>query len=81
MKEYPNANFHIEGHTDSRGSDSYNLNLSNERAASVRTYLTTIGISGARLTSEGYGETRPVESNKTAAGRQANRRVEISLKK
>jgi len=81
MKEYPTADFHVEGHTDSRGSDSYNEKLSRERAASVMQYLTTIGIPGSRLTSEGYGETRPIATNNTKAGRQQNRRVEISLKK
>ncbi len=81
MKEYPNANFLIEGHTDSRGSDSYNMKLSNERAASVREYLTTIGMPGSRLTSKGFGEERPIATNNTAAGRQQNRRVEISLVK
>jgi outer membrane protein OmpA-like peptidoglycan-associated protein len=81
MKEYPNAKFLIEGHTDSRGSDSYNMKLSKERAASVKDYLTTIGMDASRLTSEGYGEERPIATNKTAAGRQQNRRVEISLEK
>jgi OmpA-OmpF porin, OOP family len=81
MKEYPSANFHVEGHTDSRGSDAYNLKLSRERAASVMEYLTTIGIPASRLTSEGYGEERPIATNNTKAGRQQNRRVEISLKK
>ncbi|NND87991.1 MAG: OmpA family protein, partial [Flavobacteriaceae bacterium] len=81
MKEYPTANFHIEGHTDSRGSDSYNLDLSKRRAASVREYLTSKGIPSSRLTSEGYGEARPIATNNTKAGRQQNRRVEISLKK
>ncbi len=81
MKEYPNTGFHIEGHTDSRGSDSYNLKLSQERASSVMTYLTTIGMPSNRLTSEGYGEATPIATNNTAAGRQQNRRVEISLKK
>ncbi|MBK5213164.1 MAG: OmpA family protein [Flavobacteriaceae bacterium] len=81
MKEYPNANFLVEGHTDSRGSDAYNMKLSKERAASVRDYLTTIGMQGARLTSEGFGEDRPIATNNTAAGRQQNRRVEISLVK
>ncbi|GEQ84955.1 cell envelope biogenesis protein OmpA [Patiriisocius marinistellae] len=81
MEEYPSANFVIEGHTDSQGSDSLNERLSNARAASVRTYLTTLGMSGARLTSIGYGESRPIATNKTKAGRQQNRRVNISLKK
>ena len=81
MKEYPSADFVIEGHTDSQGSDAYNQKLSNDRAASVRQYLTTIGMSGNRLTSVGYGESRPIATNATKAGRQQNRRVEISLKK
>ncbi|MGO3182797.1 MAG: OmpA family protein [Aequorivita sp.] len=81
MKEYPNASFHIGGHTDSSGRDSYNMKLSKERAASVKDYLETIGMDGERLTSEGYGEEQPIATNKTAAGRQENRRVEISLKK
>src|SRR5690606_23989072 len=81
MKEYPNANFEIEGHTDSQGSDALNDKLSNDRAASVRDYLTTIGMDGNRLTSIGYGESKPIATNATKAGRQQNRRVEISLKK
>ncbi|MAN59322.1 MAG: cell envelope biogenesis protein OmpA [Flavobacteriaceae bacterium] len=81
MKEYPNTVFHIQGHTDSRGSDAYNMKLSKERAASVMDYLTTIGMPANRLTSEGYGEERPIATNNTAAGRQQNRRVEISLQK
>lgn len=81
MKEYPNAKFLIEGHTDSRGSDAYNLKLSKERAASVHDYLVNIGMDDDRLRSEGFGEERPVATNNTAAGRQQNRRVEISLEK
>lgn len=79
MNEYTNTSFLIEGHTDSRGRDSYNLNLSNERAASVRSYLIGKGIAASRLKSQGFGETRPVASNNTAAGRQENRRVELSI--
>jgi len=81
MHEYANTVFHIEGHTDSQGSDAYNLKLSKERAASVREYLVSNGIPANRLTSEGYGESRPIATNKTAAGRQDNRRVNISLDK
>ena len=81
MKEYPNARFEIEGHTDSQGSDASNMKLSDDRAASVRDYLTTIGMEGNRLTSIGYGESKPIATNATKAGRQQNRRVEISLKK
>jgi len=81
MHEYSNTVFHIEGHTDSQGGDDYNLKLSKERAASVRDYLVSNGIPANRLTSEGYGESRPIATNKTAAGRQDNRRVNISLDK
>lgn len=81
MEEYSNTIFHIEGHTDSTGSDQYNLQLSKERAASVREWLVSNGVPANRLTSEGYGESRPISSNNTASGRQENRRVEISLDK
>ncbi len=81
MKEYPTAEFVIEGHTDSVGRESTNQTLSDARAASVRDYLTTIGMEGSRLSSVGYGESRPIAPNNTRAGRQQNRRVEISLKK
>jgi len=81
MHEYSNTVFHIEGHTDSQGGDDYNLKLSKERAASVRDYLVSNGIPANRLTSEGYGESRPIATNKTAKGRQDNRRVNISLDK
>lgn len=81
MNEYPTTIFHIGGHTDSQGSDEYNLKLSKERAASVREYLVAHGVEANRLTSEGYGEERPIATNNTAAGRQDNRRVEISLDK
>ncbi|MDT0647367.1 OmpA family protein [Zunongwangia sp. F260] len=79
MEEYSNTVFHIGGHTDSTGADDYNLQLSRERAESVREALVERGISSSRLTSEGYGETQPIATNNTSAGRQENRRVEISL--
>lgn len=79
MEEYPTTIFHIEGHTDSTGSAEYNEQLSRERAQAVKEYLIEQGIPEERLTSEGYGETQPIASNQTAAGRQENRRVEISL--
>lgn len=81
MKEYPSADFHIAGHTDSSGSAAYNEKLSRERAASVRSYLVTHGIEAGQITSEGYGEKYPIATNKTAAGRQQNRRVEVTLEK
>ncbi|MDT0687886.1 OmpA family protein [Autumnicola psychrophila] len=79
MEEYSNTVFHIGGHTDSTGADDYNLQLSRERAESVREALVERGISSSRLTSEGYGESQPIATNSTSAGRQENRRVEISL--
>ena len=78
MNEYPQTIFHIGGHTDSTGSDSYNMNLSKERAASVATFLEENGVPSNRLTSEGYGETQPIATNSTAKGRQDNRRKEKS---
>jgi OmpA-OmpF porin, OOP family len=81
LKEYPSSNFSIEGHTDSDGKDAANLKLSTDRAAAVKAYLVTNGIADGRLTSAGYGETKPIASNKTKAGKAANRRVEVKLVK
>jgi outer membrane protein OmpA-like peptidoglycan-associated protein len=67
----------VEGHTDSVGTDDYNLKLSERRADSVRDYLTTNGIAAGNVTSVGLGKADPVASNDTAAGRQQNRRVEL----
>ncbi len=80
MKAYPNTNFEIEGHTDSVGSESSNQKLSDNRAKSVHDYLVSKGMDDDRTSSVGYGESRPIATNKTKAGRQQNRRVEISLK-
>lgn len=81
LKEYPSANFMIEGHTDSQGADSVNQKLSEDRAGAVKTYLVENGIDASRLTSVGYGETKPMDSNKTSKGRTNNRRVEVKLVK
>ncbi|WP_431023289.1 OmpA family protein [Halomonas sp. H5] len=70
---------HIAGHTDSRGSDQYNLGLSQRRADSVRDYLISRGVAGNRLVARGFGEERPVASNETDAGRAENRRVELDV--
>jgi outer membrane protein OmpA-like peptidoglycan-associated protein len=70
--------YEVGGHTDSRGSDRHNDRLSQARAESVRLYLIQHGIDPARLTARGYGERQPIESNRTEAGRQANRRVELN---
>ncbi|WP_147468489.1 Ig-like domain-containing protein [Corallococcus interemptor] len=69
----------VEGHTDSQGNDASNLDLSKRRAASVKTFLVNEGIAAERLESEGFGETKPVDTNKTAAGRENNRRVEFNI--
>jgi outer membrane protein OmpA-like peptidoglycan-associated protein len=69
----------VEGHTDSRGSAEYNLELSKRRAQAVKEYLVDAGIGADRLVSEGYGETQPIETNTTAQGRERNRRVEFRI--
>lgn len=77
LKEYESANLSIGGHTDSQGSDAFNMALSQKRTESVRLYLISKGISESRLTATGYGEGTPIADNKTAAGRAKNRRVEL----
>ena len=79
LKEYPNSKFQIEGHCDSDGSNELNQTLSENRAAAVKNYLIENGIASERLRSTGFGETKPIASNKTAKGKAENRRVEISL--
>ena len=77
LRDFPEITLEIQGHTDSRGRDAYNERLSDQRAAAVRTYLVEHGIDAGRLTSHGYGETQPLESNGTEEGRARNRRVEF----
>ena len=79
LKEYDKTIIQIEGHTDSSGSDSYNQLLSERRASSVRDFLLNQGIEPKRSRAVGYGERYPVASNDTAAGREQNRRVELTL--
>ncbi len=79
LQEYPDRKALIEGFTDSTGSDSYNLALSERRAESVRRFLIDQGISANRIAARGYGKANPVASNATAATRQLNRRVEIVI--
>lgn len=74
---YPGLKVQLEGHTDSIGSDEYNLKLSEERAGAVRDYLLTQGVPVTNLTAVGLGKADPVASNEIAAGRQQNRRVEM----
>jgi outer membrane protein OmpA-like peptidoglycan-associated protein len=79
LKKYTNRNVLIEGHTDSVGSDEFNLTLSQKRADSLKEALTGKGIEEKRITTVGYGKKYPVASNDTTAGKQQNRRVEVSI--
>ncbi len=77
LKDWPEVRVEVGGHTDSTGSDAHNLDLSQRRADSVRTHLAGKGVDIARLTSKGYGESQPVDTNNTKQGRAKNRRVEL----
>lgn len=79
LKEYPDTNIEIQGHTDSKGSESYNQGLSDRRAGSVSTYLRGRGINSGRIITKGYGENAPVASNDTDEGRAQNRRVNFLI--
>jgi outer membrane protein OmpA-like peptidoglycan-associated protein len=77
LKQYPDHKISVEGHTDSIGSNAYNQRLSEQRAAAVAKALVAGGVEASMISSRGFGRTQPVASNKTAEGRQQNRRVEI----
>lgn len=77
LDQYPEHQIAVEGHTDATGPDEYNQGLSEQRAATVRTELISGGVDSTRITSRGFGESQPVATNATSAGRQQNRRVEI----
>ncbi len=79
LRQYPESNVVIRGHTDSTGSESANLRLSEDRANNVRNYLVNGGVSPSRITAMGFGEQFPLATNATEAGRQQNRRVEIEI--
>ncbi len=79
LKDSPGMELSIDGHTDNVGSDESNQVLSENRAASVKAYIISKGIDESRITSAGHGETTPIADNKTAAGRQQNRRVELTM--
>ena len=81
MSDYPQIEVRIEGHTDNVGSDATNMKLSKDRADSVFEYLIAQGVDPRRLSTEGFGETRPIDTNKTPQGRAANRRVEFHITK
>jgi outer membrane protein OmpA-like peptidoglycan-associated protein len=80
MNQYPSTTIDVVGHADSVGTDVYNQALSERRASSVASYLTTRGVLPARLYVAGMGERQPIASNDTEAGRAQNRRVEIVLR-
>jgi len=79
LQKYPDSLVDVMGHTDSTGSDSYNLDLSRRRAESVKGYLVMRGVAGARIATVGYGEQYPRADNATEEGRALNRRVEIRI--
>lgn len=81
LRNDPDAKIVISGHTDSIGSEAYNLKLSQERANEVRDYLIGYGIDASRLTALGFGKSRPIASNDTDSGRELNRRVEFRIQK
>ncbi len=79
FKEYPKTVILVEGHTDSAGSDEYNMGLSKLRAESVTNYLVRQGIDASRFTTKWYGETQPIADNATSEGKAKNRRVELGI--
>ena len=79
LKNNPDTNINIYGHTDSKGTDEYNLSLSDRRAAAVKSYLASKGIASSRMIPMGVGEKEPIASNDTDAGRAQNRRVEFAI--
>ncbi len=79
LKKYDDTEILIEGYTDSKGTEDYNLKLSKDRAKAVSSMLTQKGVSSGRITEHGYGEAMPVADNSTDEGRALNRRVEIAI--
>lgn len=79
FNQYPDTNIQIYGYTDSTGSAEYNLKLSDQRAASVKTYLAGKGLAASRFVTTGLGIADPVASNETVEGRSKNRRVEFAI--
>lgn len=79
LNKYPGSSVTIVGHTDSDGTDAYNMGLSQRRAAAASAYLQTRGVAASRITALGRGETEPIASNATAEGKALNRRVEVAI--
>jgi outer membrane protein OmpA-like peptidoglycan-associated protein len=79
LQKYPNTRTLIVGHTDSEGSADYNMDLSNRRALSAANFITGQGVDRARISTAGRGESEPIATNTSDAGRQLNRRVEVAI--
>jgi outer membrane protein OmpA-like peptidoglycan-associated protein len=79
LRNNPKYKLYLEGHTDSEGNDEANMDLSKRRAASVKKYLVNKGVKAENITTDGFGETRPVASNDTEEGKRNNRRVEMTI--
>ncbi len=79
LQKYATSDLLIVGHTDSVGTDAYNMDLSQRRAEAASSYLQSLGVSSARIRTSGRGKTEPVQSNDTEEGRQRNRRVEVAI--
>ena len=79
LNKYPDTNILIEGHTDSDGSEAYNMTLSENRAKAVSNYLANSQVASSRFSTMGYGEAQPIASNDTVEGKTLNRRVEIAI--
>jgi len=80
LNNYPQSSIIIKGHTDAEGADDYNQRLSEERADRVRNFLIAEGVAPQRITAIGFGESMPVATNSTQAGKQQNRRVEVEIR-
>jgi outer membrane protein OmpA-like peptidoglycan-associated protein len=79
LNKYEDTDILVEGHTDSSGEDDYNQTLSERRAREVENYLVERQVKGSRIVTKGYGESQPLTSNETEAGRRSNRRVEVAI--
>ena len=79
LKKYPRLRIELQGHTDSTGSDAYNLKLSQQRADSVRAFLMQAGVPAEQVVAKGYGESQPTATNATEQGRALNRRVVMNV--
>lgn len=77
LKSNPLLKFEIDGHTDNTGQSAHNLSLSQQRANAVKVQLTKLGINGSRLTTKGFGDSKPISDNSTPEGKANNRRVEF----